>query len=303
MHTASTAITRRSRFSPVLLAFAGFSLAGCLVSDPSTGPDAKQDVAIPEDNGRFAGSSSSTNWPPDFGDPRPIGLIGLSGDGVRIRFVRLQDVPPFGFAPATCAGTLRIYRAGIIPSLVPQTPVTQAFTESDSLSLSVTRLDSLANAAGVDTLRFNLNIQSDTVQIWLMGYTYVKPARKVTSSPLSNSSAPSVFLKTPTQFFKGNVLVDMASVPPVSGISEFSFYIPGTPVHGRLKAGTVDSIGPLPEGEYPVRLLRISRLSPQATVTLVEAWEVHIAKNDKASFTPGAKVFSTEIQGVLTLRD
>lgn len=304
MPTACTATPRRPRFSPALLGLAGLSLVGCLVSDPATGPGAKKDSAIPEDDGKIAGSSSSTNWPPDVGDPRPITIFGEVTADVRIRFHRLSAEFPIEFQVARCAGTVRFYRSGVIPALTHQIPIEFAFPEAESVTISSRQLDSIASRLDQDTLRFNLNIQSDTLQVWLMGFTYIAAEKKFTSSPFSNSSIESGWLKPNTKFFKGNVLVDSLPASPLPGISEICFYIPGTPVFGKLKAGSQDSIGPLPEGKYPVRLLRISRASSQAKVTLVEAWEVHIAKQiENASFTPGAKVLSTEIQGELLLRE
>jgi hypothetical protein len=105
------------------------------------------------------------------------------------------------------------------------------------------------------------------------------------------------------KFFAGNLKVDTTVITPSTGNSEFCFYIPGTPVFEPVQADSHFNIGPLPFGEYPLRLLRLTRFAGNPGETLVEVWEAPIDKVDSGfTLTPRAKVFSARTQGSLNLR-
>lgn len=284
------------------LAVAAFLvLAGCMQTDPDPAePAGKEAVDIPEDHGRRAGASSSTNWPTELGLPRNPKVFGKADTLLSLYFFEFLQVPPGGDQPVKMAGSLRFYRGGTIPALDTVPYLEYRFQETDTLAIPGWILDSLSTAS--DTAFFNIRIESDSLQGWLFGFSYSRRERKFKDSPFSAFPAKSVMLRTPTYSFKGNLRVDTAKVPPVAGGSEICFYIPGTPVFVPVGMDTT-RVGPLPRGEYPLRFLRLTRLAVHPAETLIEAWEVKAGqKIDDPLLEPDEKVFSARVKGALSLR-
>lgn len=290
----STATPARGK----VLAFAAAAslmLGACLQTDPGTPEDTT--VTPPKDTDRRAGASSSTNWPAELAT-RQVKVESEIGSELRLKFGQVglgADVP------VEVRGTLRFHRAGVIPALEGQSAKEFTFPGTDTVSIPFSFLDTLWNTPE-DTLSFNIEVRTDTLSAWVMGFAYSKSEKKVVSSPLSNQTAIP-FLRKVDFYFVGNLSVDTTLNTPVSGTSEFCFYIPGTPIFGKVQADRQFKIGPLPQGEYPLRLLRLTK-SDNPRETLVEAWEVPVDQRlFDSSVTPGAKVLSVRTQGILNLRN
>lgn len=278
-------------------------LGACLQTDPGAPTPDNTTVTPPVDDGRSAGATSSTNWPTDFGDPRVITISGKADADLHIHIKEFLTVPPFGNLPLKANGKISFFKAGVIPALEASLPTVVSFQEEDTIVIGKEFLDSLFPLAG-DTLNFNAHIRVDTVEAFIIGFSYSKREGKFLQSPISENTGTPVFLKHPRFYYKGNLKVDPSQLPPATGSFEYCFYIPGTPVFIKTAADGHFEIGPMPFGNYPLRLMRLVHLDSQPRETLVEAWELKVdEKFFDSSVTVGAKVISVKTQGILNLRN
>jgi hypothetical protein len=284
-----------------LLAAALACLAACVQTDP--GSPAPSGGSGLEDKGRVAGSTSSTNWPTEHGQPRVVKVRGRLDSVQTLVFFEFQNRPPvIGDLPVKLSGVLRFYPAGVIPALTTPRFTELAFAGADTLRIPGAALDSLVPEAS-DSLAFNIHIIADSLECWLLGFTYSGKTGRVSRSPLPDSSATPVFFKAPTYYYRGNLKVDTNRISPVAGESEFCFYIPGTPIFGKVKPDSSILLGPMPKGMYPLRLMRVTHLATEPPKTQVEAWEVQAGIEIDGTLVPGQQVFSVRTEGVLNLRD
>lgn len=285
----------------VALALAATLVMGaCLQTDP--GPTNGNDLepGIPKDESRRAGASSSTNWPSEFGNGRVRLTWGTGGD-LRIFFHQV-DLLSGGFPPIKIRAKVRFYQTGIIPALESQIPKELYVEDADSLNIPGAFLDTLWKTQA-DSMRFNIEFSNELLEGWLMGFTWSRSRKEVVSSPLPNKSGESHFMKHVEYYYQGNLKVDTTVLTPAAGKSEFCFYIPGTPVFGPVQADSRFQIGPLPKGEFPLRLLRLTQIPGNPGETLVEAWEAPIdGIVSDFSLTPGPKVLTVRTRGLLSLR-
>jgi hypothetical protein len=265
------------RVAPLAL---GLALSGCLQTDPAgKGPDEREPTGI-QDAGQLAGATSSTNWPTDDGGRIAWTVRGVADTAISLRFTGSDGA----FCPAT--GTFTLYEFGPIPALDSVRSLAIPFSSMDTVRLSPEAFLPLF-PNGEDTLRFSLNITTDTSQCLLVGFVYSVKEGRFLSSPLP--SRPSFRMRNAGFSFRGEADTSLSKIgPSFAGKNQWCFYIPGSPYFWMVDPDSVLEIGPLPLGSYPLRLLRII---PEENRSDRSRMEIIAMQFVKVSALPGAKAF------------
>jgi hypothetical protein len=288
-----------------LLLFAIFLLVGCMKPESTVGSDPEPKSSGVVDETQRAGATSSTNWPTeDAPAPRP-----------KIKAV-LDSTLTFQFLDTALngikrSGTLVLYRSGVIPALDRPDSVVVHFEEQ--LSIKVSPINTLPfKPQDSDTIRFSVRVATDSLECLLLGFSYAIHDKKFLNSPFSsipNSSYP----MTSRHFsYHGKADSSLAKLGISDwGKDEWCFYIPGSPFFWKAEVGPDLEIGPLPFGDFPVRLLRISKTGAGSDVNHLETYEVKIrpklpdGPNQGAtvhSFSLGAPLLSMDVNPSISIR-
>lgn len=277
---------------------------GCMKPD-ATNPSTEDPVQVPEDQELRAGASSSTNWPVKFGDPS-ISIAVAAGSDFILRFSNTSGTgSDSARVPAKLTGKLSVCKSGTIPVLDSLRTASVGFFESDSVGLAAALLDSLFESSR-DTLLFNVHIKTDSLETWAFGFGYSRKSKQFFKALLSIETENSLFLKSTLDTIQG-VLDTSGGLPKsaLNGKSIFCFYIPGTPFFWKP---TTDSLvlGPIPDGNYPLRLLRVTYAGEKDSGTEMEAYEVGCSKLAPDSFLyrikPGAAILNYRAHTTVSLR-
>jgi hypothetical protein len=285
----------------VILAFSLFALSACLQTNPDETGSVVDLEKTPEDDGRRAGASSSTNWPNEFVHNQNKAV--WSFDSVlRIEFFEIPRVAPAWDSSVRRSGTIYLYPGKAIPALDSIKPIFWNIDESSSFEIPIQKIRETA-ASPSDTIWFNVRLDLDSLHGWFQGFQLERRTGKLVETPFSPFPEKTVFLKFAWFYFKGSVSQVTSLLPPPPGSNpEISFYIPGTP---KFCKAVTDSfqVGPLPKGEYPLRIIRTTSLAGSVAGTLVEVWELNIKGQDlTATFTLGEQVLAFQSTGKITLR-
>lgn len=278
-----------------MLAFS-YLLSGCLQPE-ATSPTSQIDNpdAIPSDPELRAGASSSTNWPTKSAD-NPIQISLKADSQFSLHFLR-QSFSPLDTNPISVklSGIITAYQSGIIPALDSVPYTSQPFANSDSIQLSRDMILKLGKNTS-DTVWFNLNIKSDTGEVWTLGYGFVKSKKKFLITEYAAESINSIIFSKSGNSFKG--LIDTTiklTSPTLIGHSVSCFYIPGTPLFWPINSDTL-SFGPLPKGQYPLRLLKLTSASSNSMQTEVSVFQISTTRSVNNptlyQFIPVEKIFS-----------
>jgi hypothetical protein len=301
----------------LLFAIMTFAMTGCLKTDPTGSQPDTQEPAL-EDNDLRAGSSSSTNWPTKSGDPDSSDQItvNVSVDStMKIFFTypltvsielgssTLNQQPP----PAKVAGEMSFSKFGVIPVFSAPQSISEKFGETDTIRVSPALLDSLVEK-NRDTLYFNIQISSDTLHAWLFGLGYIKSSKRFFRTITAATPVNSTALKPTGKFFEGRFdSADGLFQPYPTGTTKVYFYVPGTDFFWKARPDS-GVYGPIPDGVYPLRLLRVTSGGASSGDTEVDVFEVNSisrpdsTKNYSNVFLLGAQVLSKHLKGVVDPR-
>ncbi len=283
-----------------VLAFSILVLFGCLKPD-TTGPGQSAGDNKIEDKTHLAGATSSTNWPQEDAGGLHLGVQGRTDSNLTLYFREL-------FAPRTLTGKVSVFLGGTIPALdtIPVRRLT--FSDQDSVIIPASLFLSLG-AMDKDTLLLSIRVELDTAQCLLLGFTYSRKDKIFMGSPFSLVSGVSYPLLNPKYSMKGKVdSLSLNSSFPVSINTEWCFYIPGTPYFWKAGIDSILEIGPLPFGEYPIRLLRLMHPDGKASKEQVEIFEMNLGQvivsgqNSMPEWKLGEKILSSSIDGSISIR-
>ncbi len=277
---------------------------GCLRIDSTSSLTGNQSSTDIQDQELTAGASSTTNWPPQLGGlpifvatnlKERLDLVFLEPSNSSVGLLQL---------PIHLSGKIILFKDGGIPALNTPKVVSISFVKRDTVNIPFSSLDSLLEKR-IDTLIFNLDIQTDSGHVWILGLGYDRPSHSFFKTPFSTETGNQAFLQKPDFNFKGTLDSSGGlSKSTLVGASTFYFYIPGTPYFWKQEADTLQ-LGPIPNGNYPLRLLRITTNS-DGTQTEICLFEVHgqkIKSNDiNYIFKIGGKILSRTIPGKVPSR-
>jgi hypothetical protein len=263
-------------------------------------PDPEQDPII-EDQDLLAGASSRTTWPPDLVGDTSIQVNWQSGKDLKIHFSFLDS--NFQTVSFQVSGRLTIFKSSGIPALDPAQSVAVTFQDEDTLTLSSTVLSPLFKS-GQDTLGFNILIESNHWgKSFLVGFTYFKAALQFNDPAASLTTANSIFLDRVERYYRGacdatKILAQSSTISK----SQLCFYIPGSSYYWPAKSDSI-RLGPLPNGNYPLRLLRVDQAAGGLKGSEVEIYE--ILQRDQGGFKIfqlGKRILALHTDKVLNLR-
>lgn len=279
----------------------GLFVLGCMAPDTSLpGSDSKTDSKV-EDQDLLAGASSRTTWPPDLVGDTTIQVKWKSGKDLKFLFSFLDST--FQAVGFKINGSLTIFKSSAIPSLDSVPQVTLAFQELDTVTLSSASLSPLLTQ-GRDTLDFNILIVSTRWgKSFLMGFKYSTSSGQLIDPATSLTPENSNFLDRTERYFQGKCnATNIVTQSTTLNNSVLSFYIPGSPFYWPVKLDSL-RLGPLPEGHYPLRLLRLSPNSTGQHGSEVEIYEVvELDQMQPKEFEIGKKILSMHTNNTLTLR-
>lgn len=287
-----------------LVAAAAISV-GCMQTEPG-GDKGNPDVNLPEDKNRSAGATSSTNWPAEIGTPRQISVYAKAESLLVLTFGKRGETAadPVNI-PVQVAGRVILYRASTVPAYQDLDTSVFPFPMSDSVVITSDLVSKVARDDG-DSIYLNINVLSDTMATWIFGIGYDKKSKRFFETPLSIQTETRAGFQPLPDTIKG-VLDPQLSLPKpkLSGKSVLSFYIPGSPYFKSVQADSL-TLGPIPDGDYQLRLLRVTYAGDKETGTEIESFEIQSSKladnNPIYVFKTGALVFSYRTQSTLLLR-
>ena len=253
------------------LALILFLVTGCM--QPESGDPSREGApAGVEDPDLLAGASSSTNWPSeDAGDSSHLLVSGHADSLLVLHFGTTS-------ARKRISGQVSVFHAGIIPALDSIPLTVFPFQDADSILIRPEQL-SIASTGGKDTLSFSVRVEIDTAQCLLIGFAFSRSGKTFLTSPYSRDPERTFPFSRPRYSFK--VTVDSALIRfggYSEGKSEWCFYIPGSPYFWKVGFDSLVEIGPVPNGIFPLRLLRISHPDGASNQNRLEVYEVLIKK-------------------------
>jgi hypothetical protein len=284
----------------ILLAYVLLLMAGCMKPDP-TGPEQTDAKSGIEDQNLLAGATSSTNWPQEDAGSKKIIAKGEVDTGIVIRFTDTAKTP------MKMTGSLSIYQAGLISAIDIPESTTISFSDLDHISIPSKAITGLVSAHQ-DTILFSILIKSDTLQCLLAGFVYSIEHKKFLKSPFSGITTYSYPFSVSRYMIRG---IPDSSLPTVtfsaSGKTGWCFYIPGSPFFFNVKLDSAIRIGPVPQGNYPIRLLKLSSLDGVPGSSQLDVFEVKLVFSGKNRDFPyavsvGDRIFSQTVKSSVSIR-
>ncbi|HKP94457.1 MAG TPA: hypothetical protein VJ385_01750 [Fibrobacteria bacterium] len=285
-------------------------LAGCLKPDPTGPGPSGGDSGIVDEN-LLAGATSSTNWPPEDTGPDSLVINGTSDSTFELHFYEVLNPNPREIAPIKLSGKVSLYKAGKIPALEEVGGVNAHFSISDNFVISQALLQSLTGTLQ-DTASFSILVEVGNNQSLITGFTYSSKLKRLIKSPFSENPTHSYLITQPNYYIHGipdSTLINLGY--SVRGKSEWCFYIPGSPFFFKVADNdTGISIGPLPIGKYPIRLLRVVGTDGGTSQNRLEVHEVKITDgwidathhSPYKVIQPGQKLFSVDLKTSVSIR-
>lgn len=289
---------------PLLLS-ATLLLMGCMEPDGTVGSDSKPESSGIADEDRRAGATSSTNWPTEeAAAPRPK-IKAMMDSNLTFQFL---DTALNGIRRS---GALILYRSGAIPALDAPDSVVIRFTDRLSADIAPRDLPPIRTGES-DTLHFSVRVETDTLECLLLGFSYSIQEKRFLN-PRFSSLPNAAYPMTSRHFsYRGKPDSSLARLGIADwGKDEWCFYIPGSPFFWKADYGPNLEIGPLPFGDFPVRLLRIGKTGAGSDVNHLETYEVKIrpklpdGPNQGAtvhSFSLGAPLLSMDVDASISIR-
>ena len=240
---------------------------GCMLQDgPGKGGVESSQV---KDENLLAGATSSTNWPAgEDGSVEKILLEGVSDSDIHLEFKKQTG------ESVSLSGDLILYRAGTIPLIESPDSILIHFETTNTITLkSKVFLDRWKGSD--DSVQFSLLVKSDTLQWLLVEFVYNRKSATFQKTPFSINSLR--YASTPRYSVHGWIDSSLSKLGfSITGKSEWCFYIPGSPFFWKTKPDTAIDLGPLPRGDFPFRLLRITQASDASGKNLLEVYEVKL---------------------------
>lgn len=266
---------------------------GCLQPD-STAPGGNNAPVTIGDEDRLSGATSSTNWPTEDAGTQPIQVSGTADSVLSLSF---RQAPSEGMVPVPTrlAATVLLYRSGYNPLFDSIPTLRLEFPASDTFKLSQDDFKPLIQG-DIDTLRFTVEIRTDTVRGIFPGFTYSIKGKKFLEWPYPINEVGTKDLSNPHYKFGG--LLDgvfRSFQSDTSGNAKFYYYIPGSPYFWQPSFGH-DSlyIGPTVKGRLPLRCVRVrNQPGPKAGFTIV-VYALSLVEelvNDSINHSQASRVF------------
>ncbi|MDB5102460.1 MAG: hypothetical protein JWP91_149 [Fibrobacteres bacterium] len=283
-----------------ILAISMLLVAGCLKPD-ATGPGRNAGERI-EDQNLIAGATSSTNWPQeDAGSHHPY-LKGVADSLVVLRIYDSTGIP------MKVTGKATLYLAGSIPALDTTESTSFPVSNVDSFDVPLEALRRL-NSAGKDTVAFSILFESGRNQALITGFYFSSTLKKILRSPFSEKPDLETHLIDPHYAFHGvpdSLLANVRLYP--EGKVEWCFYIPGSPFFFKASPDTAITIGPLPNGRFPIRLLRLAQSDGGTNRMEVYEVKMNYGPQDATHHTPyriieaGTRLFVFDTMSAISIR-
>ncbi len=279
----------------------GLFVLGCMAPDTSLpGSDSKTDSKV-EDQDLLAGASSRTTWPPDLAGDTTIQVNWQSGKELKFLFSFLDS--NFQAVSFKISGTITVFNSSSIPALDSVPQMTFPLQDLDTWTFSTSSLTSLMTQ-GRDSLNFNVLIVSPQWgKSFLMGFKYSKSSGQFINPATSLTPENSNFLDRTERFYQGKCNAEkIVTQPTTLKNPALSFYIPGSPYYWPVNLDSL-RLGPLPQGHYPLRLLRISQYSTGEPGSEVEIYEVvGLDQMQPKGFEVGKQILSMRTEITLSMR-
>jgi hypothetical protein len=281
------AFMRAIGFLAVILAF------GCLKPE-STGPGTDSGQTPIGDDNRLASATSSTNWPPEDEGTQPIQVFGTADSVLSLSFMQALDTGREP-VPVRRAATILVYRSGYNPVFDSVPTLRFDFPASDTCKIKPEDLNPLI-PMDMDTLRFSVEVRTDTARGLFPGFTYSKKERKFLKSPYPFNTPGTNNLISPHYDFAGIPDSGFKSFQSdTSGNAKFYYYIPGSP-YFWLQSLRNDSlyIGPTIYGRFPLRCVKVVSQSEPKAVFTIDVYALSLAKemvNDSLHHSEPTDVF------------
>ncbi len=269
------------------LIFLFLAVTGCMQPDTAGPNGSVTPEAGVEDMDLLAGATSSTNWPPEDAPILPKWVRGSADSDLVVGFFDESG------APLTASGRLILYKAGVIPAFQAPETTEVAFENAGSQKIPGALLRQWVGN-GADTIFFSVRVEIDTVESFLGGFLYSVKRKKFISSPFSGK--PDYSFNFANRRFAIHGIADTSLLElgfSMQGKTTLCFYIPGSPFFFKMIPDSILTIGPIPIGDFPVRLLRIIATEGQSQQKQLEVYEVKVSSfNVDATHTVPYKVIS-----------
>lgn len=286
---------------------------GCFQADPAGTADEQGKPEI-QDQDLLAGATSSTNWPQEDAGWHPVEIFGTTDSGLVFSFKRAPDSGGEAI-PFPLGGKASIYRAGLIPIFDPVPARSLQMPVSDSFRISPEDFKSLFPNE-MDTLSFSVELSgSDSTRAFIPGFVYSRIQKKFLRLPPIFGTTASVPLTDRHYKFAGipDSLFRIA-LNDTAENARFYYYIPGSPYFWEhsLKGDSL-YIGPIPNGQYPLRFVKVKTHAGSVSDFVVEVYPLSLVKetvNDslhrtwtKDFYRVGSLLFLLSGKGILEPRD
>jgi hypothetical protein len=286
------------------LALGLLAISGCMQPDPTGTTDPTTSKSGVEDRDLLAGATSSTNWPQEDAPALPTWVSGSTESEPVLRFLDSSG------APLHASGRMTLYRAGIIPAFTAPESTVVAFENSGTQIVSHALLLQIDHD-NADSVFFSVRVDLDSVESFMCGFLYSTRLKKILASPFSGK--PDYSFNFASRRFAIHGVADPSLLKlgfPVQGKTTLCFYIPGSPFFFNVIPDSVLTIGPVPVGDFPVRLMRITASAGQTGPDQLEVYEVKVASFNLDSSHPkpykviscGKKIFTSMLKASDSVR-
>jgi hypothetical protein len=247
---------------------------------------------------RLAGATSSTNWPQeDVGSNKLLAELKFDST-IGISFLDTLE------KPITASGSVSLYRSKYIPAF--ETPDSLYITFADQGSLVIDPLEFRKTFTdSADTIAFTMLIRVDSLQGLMHSLVYVVSTGKFSRlnyGHLSRITYPVSIPKFSVRGIPGSFLPK--TTVSSNGKKGWCLYIPGTPFYFLINEGDMIDVGPIPQGDYPVRLLALGPAADDPKLQTLTVYEVKLTL--VSSFWPSLeatkKIFEQTTKSVISIR-
>jgi len=276
------------------ICFVGAALTFACLKPEATAPATDGSTTTIGDDNRLAGATSSTNWPPEDDGTQPIQVFGTADSVLSFSFMQAPEMGSIP-VPTRLAATILLYRTGYNPLFDSIPTLHLDFPISDTCKVTPEDFKPLM-ADDIDTVRFTVEIRTDTVRGLFTGFSYSKKQKKFLEWPFFVNTLGSTNLSGPHYDFVG--IPDSgfrAFQSDTSGNAKFYYYIAGSPYFWPQSLGH-DSlyIGPTVLGKFPLRCVKLFSEPGPKPVFTIEVYALTLVKelvNDTLHHTLPSTIF------------
>jgi hypothetical protein len=271
--------------------------------DPAGNGDSTLGTGI-KDQDLMAGATSSTNWPQEDAGRQPQLVKGSADSSLILYFMDSTKTR------IRMSGTLTLFKAGKIPALDAPDSLRIGFVDQDSIKVTSGALHAFSNGKD-DTLYFSVLVEFGDLECFLAGFSYSPSLKKFLDSPFSEEPNYSGTISDRHYSIHGVPDSSLLNKGISSGGKiEWCFYIPGSPFYFKVSSDTAIDIGPVPQGQYPIRLLKVTEADGGSNRTQLDVYEVKVVDGliDSMHHTSynviqsGEKIFTTLLSSPVSIR-